>query len=234
MSATHAGFDPHAASGDTSFVMKPTITTFVLGDYMTNCFVISVPGSKDCWIVDCGFEPDEMLDWIDSQGLNPVAILLTHCHVDHIAGLDIALRRFGPLPVHVHEAEAGFCSDPLLNLSALSGFTVSVTEPNHLLKDGDTLTLAGTSWRVLHTPGHSPGGVTYVHDESKQAIVGDALFAGSIGRHDFPTSNVDDLRHTVRKTLMDLPDDYSIHPGHGPATAIGRERRNNPFVAGGF
>jgi glyoxylase-like metal-dependent hydrolase (beta-lactamase superfamily II) len=130
----------------------------------------------------------------------------------------------------VHEAEAGFCSDPLLNLSALTGAPVTVTEPDHHLRDGDTLDLDGTTWRVRHTPGHSPGGVLFVHDESAQAIVGDTIFAGSIGRHDFPTSNAADLFRSLRDVVMTLPDATRLYPGHGPVTTVGRERRTNPYL----
>jgi glyoxylase-like metal-dependent hydrolase (beta-lactamase superfamily II) len=216
----------------------PTITVFPLGPYLTNCFVVTpgkpVPGTA-CWIVDCSFEPDEMLDWIESQELTLAAILLTHTHVDHIAGVDQALSRFGKkgLPMYVHEKEAGFCSNAMLNLSALGGVSVTCTEPDHLVREGDVLNLADTKWRVLHTPGHSPGGVCYIHDASKQAIVGDAIFQGSIGRHDFPTSDVALLRRSIQK-IMQLPDDMTIFPGHGEVTTIGEERRGNPFVVGGF
>jgi len=86
----------------------------------------------------------------------------------------------------------------------------------------------------VHAPGHSPGCVLFIHDESNQAIVGDTLFAGSIGRIDFPTSSPADMRRTISETMMALPDDMTIHPGHGPATTIGRERQSNPFVVGGF
>ena len=249
----------------------PDIRTFTLGEFQTNCYVVSASsterggvlpaasagstagkaggptawfgrggrttppvGSRPCWIVDCGYEPELMLDAIDEEGLRPVAILLTHCHSDHIAGVDAALSRFGSMPIYVHEAEAGFCSNPALNLSAFIGRPITCTEPDHLLTGGETLTLEGESWRVVHAPGHSPGGVLYIHDASKQAIVGDTLFAGSIGRFDFPTSSGEDLEHTIREVLMALPDDMTIHPGHGPATTIGRERRTNPFVVGGF
>ncbi len=217
-----------------AFVPRPEITTFVLGEFQTNCFVVTVPGRSDCWMVDCGFDPGEMLDEIDRRGLKPAALLLTHTHPDHIAGVDAALARYGPLPLFVHEAEAGFCRDPMLNLSALMGMPVAVTEPDRLLSDGDTLDLGGEIWRVLHAPGHSPGGVLYVHDDSNQAIVGDTLFAGSIGRMDFPNSDPEAFRRTVHDVLMGLPDDMTIHPGHGPSTTIGRERRTNPFVLHGF
>jgi glyoxylase-like metal-dependent hydrolase (beta-lactamase superfamily II) len=215
-------------------VQFPTVTPFVLGEYQTNCFVVHALNSSECWIVDCGLEPEAMFAWIERQKLRPAAILLTHTHLDHIAGVDEALSRFGALPLHVHEAEAGFCSDPMLNLSALIGMPTTCTEPDRLLSDGDTLKLAGTTWRVLHTPGHSPGGVCFVHDQSKQAIVGDTLFAGSVGRSDFPTSDPGKLRHSIQNVLMKLPDDMTIYPGHGPKTTIGRERRTNPYVAGGF
>jgi glyoxylase-like metal-dependent hydrolase (beta-lactamase superfamily II) len=122
-----------------------------------------------------------------------------------------------------------------MNLSALIGMPTTCREPDRLLKDGDVLELKGCSggWRVLHTPGHSPGGVCFIHDDSKLAIVGDAIFAGSIGRHDFPTSDVRDLRRSIQK-IMRLPDDVAIHPGHGPETTIGEERRSNPYVVNGF
>jgi hydroxyacylglutathione hydrolase len=214
----------------------PTVTSFVLGDYQTNCFIItpeSIKPSEPCWIVDCGFEPEEMLDFIMDRKLQPQAILLTHAHLDHIAGVDRALSSLGKLPMHIHEAEIDFCEDPMLNLSALIGIPTTCTRPDHALEDQDVLSLGGTQWRIMHTPGHSPGGACFIHDQSKQAIVGDTLFAGGIGRFDFPTSNPDDLRDSIKR-IMTLPDDMTIFPGHGPKTTVGRERKTNPFVIQGF
>lgn len=139
----------------------PHIETFVLGDYQTNCFVVTVPdapqNANHCWIVDCGFQPQAMFDYIEDRGLTPVRLILTHAHCDHIAGVDAVLTRFGPLPLSIHEAEAGFCSDAMLNLSALIGMPITCTEPDHYFKQGDTFELNDTTWRIIHAPGHSPG-----------------------------------------------------------------------------
>lgn len=216
----------------------PVIKGFPLGDFQTNCYVVT-PGTtsgneRPCWIIDCGFNPQPMIDHIKRESLTPKAMLLTHTHVDHIAGIDELLRALGAMPMYVHQAEKGFCADPMLNLSPGIGLEISVTEPDHSLKGGETLTLGDTTWRVVHTPGHSPGGVCYVHDESKQAITGDTLFAGSIGRFDLPGSDGNALRHSILNVMMSWPDDMKIYPGHGPATTIGRERKSNPYVTGGF
>jgi hydroxyacylglutathione hydrolase len=211
-----------------------SIDSFPLGDWQTNCYVVARPGSDQCVIFDCGFEPDEMLDWIAERKLKPAALVLTHAHLDHIGGVDQALRRFGKIPLCIHEAEAEFCGDSMLNLSAMIGMDTTCTTPDVLLKDGQSITFAGIPFRVLHTPGHSPGGATFVHDASAQAIVGDTLFAQSIGRFDFPSSDVKQLRHSIFNVLMKLPDETRIYPGHGEQTTIGRERRSNPFVLKGF
>lgn len=219
---------------------QPRIRPFVLGEWQTNCYVVSPdhahgkPSGQPCWIVDCGFDPDEMLDWIEQQQLQPQAILLTHAHLDHIGGVERALGRLGRVPIMIHEAEAGFCEDPLLNLSAMIGMPTTCPAPDRLLKHGDVLELGDTRWRVLHTPGHSPGGACFVNEAFKQAIVGDTLFYDSIGRYDFPTSNANDLRRSIHEVIMKLDDDFAVYPGHGPDTTVGRERRNNPFVLDKF
>ena len=219
----------------------PRIRTFPLGTFQTNCFIVDVPGApaepdarrgaQPCWIVDCGEDPGRLLDQIEQDGLEPRLLLLTHTHCDHIAGVQEARRRFPEIPVCVHEAEVGFLGDPMLNLSVGLGAPFTCEEAERTLKDGDTLALAGTTWRVIHLPGHSPGGCAFVHDASKQMISGDTLFTGSMGRIDFPTSNEQDMIASLAR-LMELPDDIAVHPGHGPATTIGRERRSNPYVNG--
>jgi glyoxylase-like metal-dependent hydrolase (beta-lactamase superfamily II) len=213
---------------------RPTITSMPLGSWQTNCHIIHVPEGprpKECWIVDCGERPAPLFEMIDRKGLKPVGIALTHCHVDHIAGIDQALSRYGRLPVICHVAERDFNATPNLNLSAFAGGNeVSMTAPTAFVAEGETIDFAGSTWTVRHVPGHSPGSVAYLHLPSRQALTGDTLFAGSIGRFDFPTSDGAALRRSITDVLMKLPDDLQIRPGHGPMTTIGNERRTNPYV----
>jgi glyoxylase-like metal-dependent hydrolase (beta-lactamase superfamily II) len=150
--------------------------------------------------------------------------------LDHIAGL-LALRaRFPGTPIWIHRAEEAWLTDPVLNLS--DGYGVPVTAPtaDRLLAHGETLNLAGQDWTVRHTPGHSPGGISLWQEEAGVALVGDTLFAGSIGRHDFPGSDFATLSRSIREQLYTLPDRTKVLPGHGPTTTIAREKLSNPFV----
>lgn len=219
----------------------PEIACFTLGPFATNCYVVSFPkdgsagsadsaGRRACWIVDASFGPGAMIEHIRSRGLRPEMLILTHAHADHIAGVEEVRRAFPGVPVAIHRAEADFLADPVLNLSAGFPPTIRCGPAERLLEGGETLMLGGEGFRVLHTPGHSPGGITLVHDVSGTALVGDTLFAGSVGRVDFPTSRAPDLVRSVREVLYRLADSTRVLPGHGPATTIGREKRSNPFV----
>ena len=189
-----------------------------------------MPGRTECWIVDVGFDPDPLVQLVRERGLKPARIILTHAHLDHIAGVRELLEALGPIPLAIHEAEAAFLLDPDLNLSSFVEMNVTTPPADEQLRDGQTLQLGATEWTVLHTPGHSPGGITLYHAPSHQALVGDTLFADSIGRHDLPTSDGERLFRSIREKLLTLPDETRIYPGHGPPSTIGRERRHNPFL----
>lgn len=208
----------------------PLVWGTTLGPFATNCYVVSFPGSNDCWIIDASFEPDELIEKVQQDGLKPVGLILTHAHCDHIAGVYDVLRAFPGLPVALHEAETAWMNNPLLNLSMMTGIPVTGPAPDKVLRGGEELTLAGQPWRVLHTPGHSPGGISLWHEPSNTLFDGDALLAGSIGRTDFPGSDHEQLMRSIREKLYTLPDDTRVYSGHGPSTTIGREKRSNPFA----
>ncbi|HZW08723.1 MAG TPA: MBL fold metallo-hydrolase [Phycisphaerales bacterium] len=205
---------------------------FALGMWETNCFVLWVEGSPACWIVDAGFEPDPLVEFARREGLSPEALVLTHAHVDHIAGVSAVRAAFPGLPVWIHGAEAAWLASPMLNLSEAAGVPLTAPGPDATLEHGQELDLAGSRWRVLHTPGHSPGGVALYCEGGALLLGGDALFAGSVGRTDLPGGDFETLAASIRTRLYTLPDETRVLPGHGPPTTIGREKRANPFVKG--
>lgn len=204
------------------------IESFELGPYATNCYVVSA--GESCWIVDAGFDPGRMIERVKESGKTPERLILTHAHADHIAGLDHVRQAFPGLEVWLHPNEHDWLADPQLNLSCALGMPYTTDPAEHSIQGGETLELGGTTWRVFHTPGHSPGSVTLYCKGAGKAIVGDTLFAGSIGRSDFPTSDERALHDSIRNTLYALPDETVVLPGHGPSTTIGREKASNPFV----
>lgn len=211
---------------------KPVIETRTLGPVETNCFLLSVPEGADprgCYIIDCGMQPDPLIQLIRERELELRGVLLTHCHYDHIGGIEELFEAFGPVPTRVHPIEADWNRDPMLNLSGRSGWPCVAPQPDLRYEDGASLDLLGCTFEVLHLPGHSPGSVGLLDRSGGTLIAGDTLFAGSIGRVDFPTSDPEHMKSTLRR-LLELPDETVVHPGHGPATTIGSERTGNPFL----
>ncbi len=207
-----------------------SIRTFTLGPFATNCYVVGVEGETECFVVDAGFGSGAIVEAIRRDRLNPVALVLTHAHLDHIAGAGTLKKEFPGLPIWVHEAETGWLTDAEINMSALAGMPVTAPPADRSLRDGDVLELPGGLWKVLHTPGHSPGGISIWNEAHQVAFVGDALFAGSVGRTDFPGCSMDALSKSIRTKLYTLPGETKCLSGHGPATTVERERRTNPYV----
>ncbi len=212
--------------------MGVRVECFPLGPFATNCYVVSEDGAAGCWIVDASFSPGALVDYVRGAGLRPELIVLTHAHLDHIAGLDELREEFPGVPAVIHEAEKLFLEDAALNLSAGYGFPVSVRAAERTVRGGEVLMLGGSSWKVLHTPGHSPGGITLYCAEAGIALVGDTLFHESVGRFDFPTSDEGDLKRSIREVLYALPEETRVLPGHGEETTVGHEKMGNPFVRG--
>lgn len=208
--------------------MSLQIETFALGPWETNCYVLST--TDGCSIIDAGFDPEPMLSHLRERGLTPQQVILTHAHVDHIAGLHEIRQAFPDVPILIHRDEQAFLTDTALNLSAFLADPVVAPEPTGTFTHGDALTLGSLTFHIRHTPGHSPGGVCLYQPDHQVALVGDTLFYRSIGRHDFPTSDGPTLLRSIREQLLTLPDATRVLPGHGPETTIAAERQSNPYL----
>ncbi len=204
--------------------------TLHLGPLDNNTYVLVDEATREAAVVDAGFEPEAVLERVRREGVTVTKLLLTHAHYDHACGM-LAVQRVHPVPCWLHPADR-----PLLDALARQGeaFGLPPADPPRDLRDladGVPVTLGESRLEVIHTPGHSPGGVCFRLGDD--LWVGDTLFAGSIGRTDLPGGSFEELERSIRTRLFPLGDALRCHPGHGPATTIGVERRSNPFVGDG-
>ncbi len=208
------------------------IDRLILGDFQTNSYVVRRDESAtDCVIVDTGLDARDLVAFLKEQRLRPAAVILTHGHIDHIQGLGLLRQEFPSVQVYIHRLDAHLLEDPDANLSGLAGGDFVTKAADVLLEDGRTIEEAGIRLSVLHTPGHTPGGICLYAERDGVLFSGDTLFADSIGRTDFPGGSVDQLLAGIRDKLLVLPDLTVVHPGHGGRTTLGREKRCNPFLA---
>lgn len=198
--------------------------------FAENSYLLRLPGRTDCVVIDPGLEPELILEAMDVQRLTLAAILCTHGHADHIGGNEALKRAFPQAPLLIGEVDAPMLTDAFLNLSALFGVPIVSPAAERTLREGDVVELAGIQLEVLETPGHSPGHIAYLDRQGGRLFSGDVLFAGSVGRTDFPGCSFEQLRKTIQEKLFKLPDETEVFPGHGPITTIGEEKRSNPFV----
>ena len=209
------------------------LRVFVDQVFGENAYVVYRLAPGSCWVIDPSFPPqvEQILGFIDEHDLTVAAIVLTHGHGDHIAGVDAVHDRWPEARVLIAREDAHMLGDASANMSAPFGapFTVSA-EPDGDLVPGHELLLDDAAWRVLDTSGHTPGGRSLYCPAAKLVITGDALFAGTIGRVDLPHSDGRRLIANLRENLLSLPDDTVVYPGHGDPTDIGTERRGNPFL----
>ncbi len=207
------------------------IDSLVLGEYQTNSYILRTDeNASDCLIVDTGLDARPLLRFLEEHALTPAAVVLTHGHIDHIAALDVLRPRFAGLKVHIHRLDAPALSDACRNLSELMGAPFRTEDADHLLEDGDIIEEAHLTLEVIHTPGHSPGGISLYVPRDGVLFTGDTLFANSVGRTDFMLANMDQLADSIREKLYSLPDETVCYPGHGPKTTIGWEKKHNQFV----
>lgn len=202
--------------------------------FMENSLIVRLDGRDDCLVVDPGMDPEAIVERLETLGLEPAIVLLTHGHADHIAGNRFFKERWPEIPLVIGAGDAVMLTDARANLSAMFGMGLTSPPADRTVREGETVEAAGMTLRVLETPGHSPGHVVYLIEQVQPGIVlgGDVLFQGGIGRSDFPGGDQQQLYASIRDKLYTLPDDTIVYPGHGPETTTGAERRSNPFVTG--
>ncbi|WP_341679459.1 MBL fold metallo-hydrolase [Niveibacterium sp. SC-1] len=199
--------------------------------FQQNCSLVWCEETGRAALVDPGGEVDRLLAAVEEAGLSLEKILLTHGHIDHAGGVGEIVRRCG-VPVEGPHQDELFWIEALAEQSRMFGFPrAEPFLPDRWLDDGDRVEVGQASLQVLHTPGHTPGHVVFFHQETRLALVGDVLFAGSVGRTDFPRGDFGALVASIRGKLFPLGDDVRFVPGHGPMSSFGEERRSNRFVA---
>ncbi|MBK3516943.1 MBL fold metallo-hydrolase [Carboxylicivirga marina] len=205
-----------------------------INPWQENTYILS-DETKECVIVDPGcLSPEEresVAQFIEDKGYKPVRLLQTHMHLDHVFGSKFIADKYN-LKLEAHKDDE-FWGEQTVEYAANFGMQVDSNPPaiGNYLNEGDTISFGSSTLEVIHVPGHSPGGVVFYSKEDKIAIVGDVLFRESIGRADLPGGDFDTLVSNIKEKLLVLDDEVSIYPGHGPASTIGHERTNNPFLS---
>jgi hydroxyacylglutathione hydrolase len=205
------------------------LKTLVVGPFASNCYIVGSESSQRGIIIDPGAEAKLILRTVNDSSLTISLILVTHAHIDHIGALATVKESTGAkFAIHEAEAAAGLGMFSRMLSSMTGGSFSQPPKPDKLLKDGDKIEIDDLSFTVLHTPGHSPGGISlYGHGI---LFSGDTLFNHGIGRTDFPGCSYEQLMGSIQNKLMTLPDETIVYPGHGPATTVGEEKRGNPFL----
>ncbi len=209
------------------------VETVVVGALEVNCYICWRQESRNGVIIDPGADEDKIEAELSRLNLTPRAILLTHAHADHIGAVN-PLREHYQIPVLAGDGEQNLMSNPNANMSTFLDAPIVVEPPIRWLSDEELVVIEDLAFKVLATPGHSPGGICFLDESGGIAFVGDTLFYGSIGRTDFPGCSHETLIDSINQKLLKLPDNIVCYPGHGPRTTIGAERVNNPFLKGNY
>ena len=199
-----------------------------LGPFFTNCYIVGDPETKRGFIIDPGWDAERITEMVDRLGLNIDSIIITHGHADHIIAIDEIKKHFNAR-VFIGEKDSIMLTDSEANLSTMSGGSFASMPADGFLSEGDTIKAGRYEFKVLETPGHSPGSISLYGNGV--VFTGDALFLGSVGRTDFPGGDHEQLLESIHTKLLTLPEDTIVYAGHGPDTTIGQERDFNPFLS---
>jgi len=203
------------------------IKTLAVGPIMANCFIVGCEETSQAAVIDPGDEPDRILMVLAESNLTAKLIINTHGHFDHV-GANKRLKEVTDAPILIHPLDAPMLEQLADSAAAWGMAADNSPPPDRELQEGDEVAFGNLKLKVLHTPGHTPGGISLYTDH--EVFVGDTLFAGSIGRTDFPGGSFEILKQSIQQKLFTLNDDLKVYPGHNQPTTIGMERRTNPFV----
>jgi len=201
------------------------VESLEVGDFLTNCYLVHHEGQAV--IIDPGDDHGRIINKIKNRNVKVKQIILTHGHIDHIRAVP-EIKKFTGAPVLIHREDAIMLTDCKANLSCYDKSEFSTDAADGFINEGDIIEISQFKIKVLHTPGHTPGGISLLSDG--MVFTGDALFRESIGRTDFPNGSLDTLIQAIRTRLLVLPDNTVVYPGHGPKTNIGQERSSNPWL----
>jgi glyoxylase-like metal-dependent hydrolase (beta-lactamase superfamily II) len=230
------------------------VKTFILGPLQTSCYLVYSDTNSNAIIIDAGGDPTEIIKYIKQFNLTPLYLVNTHGHIDHILGNPQIKKAFPKINICIHPVDAPMLQEAKYNLSTELGFEFFSPEPDRLINENDFISIPaeGTTsrksthqFKVIHLPGHTKGGIGLLYQPTNGSYLqngrekvknsdaflfsGDAIFAGSIGRTDFPGGSHSELINNIRKKIFVLPDSTIIYPGHGPSTTVGDEKHSNPF-----
>ena len=208
---------------------KPQVEPLIVGPLMSNCYIVWDEKKKQGVIIDPGDDPQDIMSRVKDLGITIKYILATHGHFDHVGGV-ASLRQNLDAEFLAHEKDFFFIED---GKNAANRWNVDIEQPprpDRFIKEGDKIKFGEFELEVLHTPGHSPGGVSFLYD--RMLFGGDTLFQGNIGRTDFRQGSFEELSNSIKTRLYTLPDDTIVYTGHGPVTTIGDEKKYNAFVRG--
>ena len=199
----------------------------IVGPLETNCYLVYSQDSLECAVVDPGAEAERIVQLIAQKNLKPTLILNTHGHVDHIGANKEIKEKFN-IPLYIHSADGPMLENVQQSEMAIFLGAMDSPSPDHFLNDGDKIKIGKSFLQVIHTPGHSPGSVSFLSDGF--LLSGDTLFFGGVGRTDLPGGSWKEMVNSIKNKILTMPDEMKVLPGHGPFTTVGQEKRANPFI----